>query len=366
MTRSGVKVLVVDDTLLYRLLVKEAVEKLPGFKVVGTAENGKVALERVSALKPDLVLLDIEMPVMNGLEFLQALQQLAHQPTVLVVSSVTKKGGKIAMEALDRGAVDFLTKPEKDSVDASRAALMSQLQEKLLPLGLVRGATAGPTAIEHRIAPRDGVDSGSGEVSTDLKAAQAAAVRQRTEVIVIGVSTGGPQALATLLPGLPKSLPPIVIVQHMPGPFLSALAEKLNKQCEQQVLEAQHNMRLQREHIYIAPGGQQPAMMKRGTELVVELRDDPAENHCLPAVDYLFRTAAGINGKRTLGLLLTGMGSDGAKGMRQIRDTGGICIAQDEQSCTVFGMPKQAIRLGGAEYVLSLEAIREVLIALAH
>lgn len=362
---GGIKVLVVDDTLLYRLLVKEAVEKLPGYKVVGMAENGKVALEKIETLNPDLVLLDIEMPVMNGLELLDALKKTQHKPTVLVISSITKQGGKVALQAMDKGAADFLTKPQRDSVEESRAALFAELDEKLRPLDFGSNRVARRDKVEQRIYRGARESSTAVEASTDVAAARSALHKQRIEAICIGVSTGGPQALTELLPKLPLGLPPILIVQHMPGPFISALAEKLDGLCALTVREAQHEMPIERNHIYIAPGGWQMRIAKHGVGLTIVLRDDPAENHCLPAADYLFRGVVETLGRRILGIVLTGMGNDGAKGLLQIREAGGLGIAQNEETCTVFGMPKQAIKIGGADYVLSLTEIGEAIKALA-
>ncbi|MEE4204305.1 MAG: CheB methylesterase domain-containing protein, partial [Halieaceae bacterium] len=179
------------------------------------------------------------------------------------------------------------------------------------------------------------------------------------------ISTGGPQALTELLPKLPSGLPPILIVQHMPGPFITALAEKLDTQCELTVREAQHEMPLERGYVYIAPGGWQMSVQRRGAGLVATLHDAPAENHCLPAADYLFRGAVEALGKRVLGIVMTGMGNDGAQGLLGIKQAGGIGIAQNETSCTVFGMPKQAIKVGGAHFSLALDEIADAIKALA-
>ncbi len=204
-----------------------------------------------------------------------------------------------------------------------------------------------------------------GDASHDTALASTAMRRQRFELITIAVSTGGPQALSALLPKLSGTLPPIAIVQHMPGPFISALAEKLNQTCQATVLEAQHEMTLKRGHIYIAPGGWQMRVGKQGMQLRIELHDDPPEHHCKPAADFLFRGAAEQMARQTLGVVLTGMGADGAQGLADIRANGGIGIAQDEASSTVYGMPKQAVRLGGANFELSLDAIADTLQVLA-
>lgn len=364
--KSGsVAVMVVDDTLLYRLLVKEAVEKLPEFKVIAMAENGRVALDRLEDVRPDLILLDIEMPVMNGLEFLDLRRDKDRDIPVLVVSSVTKQGGKVAMDALAKGAVDFLTKPQKDSVEESRAALLAELETKITALNLGRGDSSTRPDLERRIYRGTPQDSAPAEASSDVAAARSAVRKQRIEAIAIGVSTGGPQALTELLPKLPVALPPILIVQHMPGPFITALAEKLDSLCKLTVREAQHDMALERGCAYLAPGGWQMSTQQHGAGLAARLRDDPPENHCLPAADYLFRGVVDTLGKRVLGIVLTGMGSDGAKGLLGIRQAGGIGIAQNEATCTVFGMPKQALKAGGADYVLSLDEIAETIKALA-
>ena len=366
-SEADISTLVVDDTLLYRLMVTEAVDHIDGFRVVGKADNGRTGLQAVETLAPRLVLLDLEMPVMDGFEMLSVLKREHPEITVVIISALSKRGGKVTLDALQRGAFDFITKPEESDAKASRAELLKQLQMKLEPLrqrGARSSVTAAPAALTER--PRDPVPAPAAApatpagVSVSTSAACEAARNKKIDVIGIGISTGGPQALTTLLPQLRPGLPPICIVQHMPGPFLTAMAEKLDSLCDLHVVEAAEGDTLRRDTVYIAPGGKQMAVVKPGIAAHVELRNDPAENHCLPAADYLLRSLAESYGRNALGAVLTGMGVDGAQGLLRMKETGALTIAQNEATCTVYGMPKQAVRVGAAAYELPLNGVAQV------
>ncbi|MEO1079403.1 MAG: chemotaxis-specific protein-glutamate methyltransferase CheB [Pseudomonadota bacterium] len=368
-TEADIPTLVVDDTLLYRLMVTEAVDHIDGFRVVGKADNGRTGLQAVKTLLPKLVLLDLEMPVMDGFEMLTVLKREHPDITVLIISSLSKRGGRVTLDALQRGAFDFITKPEESDAKASRAELLKQLQTKLEPLRQRRVGGSAPrpaspaslTKPSAAPASKTAVSSTSAvPASVSTSAGCDAAKRMRIDVIGIGISTGGPQALTTLLPQLKPGLPPICIVQHMPGPFLTAMAEKLDSLCELHVVEAADGDTLLRDTVYIAPGGRQMAISKPGIAAHVELRDDPPENHCLPAADYLLRSLAKSYGRNALGAVLTGMGVDGAQGLLLMKEAGALTIAQNEATCTVYGMPKQAVRIGAAAFELPLNGVAQV------
>jgi two-component system chemotaxis response regulator CheB len=364
--------LVVDDTLLYRLMVTEALDRIEGFRVVGKADNGIAGLEAVRRLSPQLVLLDLEMPEMDGFEMLSVLRREHPDIKVMIISALSKQGGRVTLDALQNGAFDFITKPQEKDAKASREVLFEQLKTKLEPLRRNTAQRSGPatTSAPSRVPvaermygtadPQAPKSRGASAPASSVSAACDAVARQRVEVIGIGVSTGGPQALGTLLGQLTPDLPPICIVQHMPGPFLTAMAEKLDAQCALRIVEGRDGDPLQRNTVYIAPGGSQMGVSRSGLQVRISLRDAPAENHCLPAADYLLRSLAEAFGKKALGVVLTGMGNDGAKGLLQLREAGALTLVQDEASCTVYGMPKQAARLGAAAYELPLNDIARV------
>lgn len=376
---GDLRVLVVDDTLLYRLLLKESLDRIAGVTVVGQADNGRTGLERVRELAPDILLLDIEMPIMNGLEMLAVMRREHPRVKVLVVSSISRHSSQVTLDALSGGAIDFIGKPIGESAEASRSALFRELQRKLAPLIAARApasrraasATVAPAGQQPAVAPprdRQGAAAKSAEPSapsTSTAGDSAEALRRiqrgRWQAIGIGISTGGPQALTQLLPRLPRGRPPILIVQHMPALFLTALADKLNGQCALDVIEATDGLVLQPDQVYIAPGGIQMTIKRQALGARIELCDAPSENHCKPSVDFLFRGLAESFGASALGILMTGMGDDGARGLLQMRQAGAFTLIQDEASCTVFGMPKQALSMGAAEHALSLDQLTQAL-----
>lgn len=358
------RALIVDDTLVYRMILKEALGRLPGITVVGQAENGKVGLEKVRELSPDLILLDIEMPVMNGLEMFDVLRREHPQIKVMVVSSISRHSSKVTLEALGRGAIDFIGKPVSESAEASRAALYRELESKLRPV--IEGARHDGRPRTPRPAALPAKPAGGGTERPARHAPEDAisAVRhRRPDVIAIGISTGGPQALSSILPALPANMPPIVLVQHMPALFLSTLAEKLDQLCALRVVEAGNGELLEPGKVYIAPGGIQMTLERQGTRGRIGLHDAPSENHCKPSADYLMRGVAETLGSRALGIIMTGMGDDGARGLLTMRQAGALTLAQDEASCTVYGMPKQALAAGAVDFVLSLDQLRDSLMA---
>ena len=361
------RVLVADDAVLFRRLLADVLASLPGVEVVGSATNGKIAVQKVRELKPDLLTLDIEMPEMDGLAVLDALLQNGKpEVEIIVVSAVSQRGGDLTMRALEKGAFDFITKPEAATPELSREALLRELAPRVRAVAhrlevreILRGRSpvARPVIPEPRVVPvavpadssLDGITARMQRLSNPAK----------PEMVLIGVSTGGPVALTQLLPAIPRDIGvPIIIVQHMPPIFTKSLADSLATKCVVGVREAIHGEAPEPNTVYIAPGGRQ-MRLGAGTENrpILELTDDPPENNCRPAVDYLFRSAANRFPGRAMAVILTGMGSDGTLGLRLLKRHGCFVIAQDEASCVVYGMPKAAVDAGVADVVLPLESI---------
>lgn len=339
-----VRVLVVDDSALVREAISQALSRDPDVDVVGTACDPLVAEEKIPRLDPDVLTLDLEMPRMDGLTFLRKLMQ-EHPLPVVVVSSLAQKGSAVAVEALEAGAVDVLAKPDGTM---SIGSLSEQLAYH------VKAAAAAGAWLRRRpTAP-------AASTTVPLPSARGTADPQR--LIVMGGSTGGIEALRTLLPALPPTLPPIAVVQHIAPFFSKSVAERLDRICEVQVREAGHDEPLEPGCCVIAPGDRHLAVVRRGGKLRTKLVDTPPVHHCRPAVDVLFRSAAEVTGSKTVAVLLTGMGCDGAAGMRLIQDAGGVTLAEHQSSCVVYGMPKAAIERGVVDRVVPLPEMAEAVV----
>ncbi len=352
-----VKVLVVDDTIVYRKIVSDVLSALPGVEVLGTANNGKVALSKIQSLKPDLVTLDIEMPVMSGIEVLEQLKSDPNAPAAVMLSTLTHQGSEMTIKALELGAWDFIPKPDagrmtenlekvKEAVVPIIDAFRRQLEIRKRLKGRISERTAG--AGNKRVVPREPRPSGI------------ATRRTHSEIIGIGISTGGPNALAKMMPMLPATLNvPVLVVQHMPPMFTQSLAKSLNAKCGLEVREAVNGEPILPNTVYIAPGGKQMKIIAGadGKTRNIKITDDPPENSCKPSVDYLFRSIAELYVGRATGVIMTGMGSDGTKGLQLMKKNGGIIIAQDKETCTVYGMPKEPIESGLADVVAPLDNI---------
>ena len=357
----ALRVLVADDSLVFRRAITDALTAIPDVQVVASAPNGKIALQKVLELKPDLLTLDMEMPEMDGLSVLQALKQAGSTTSVMVISSVTMRGGRLTMQALERGAFDFLTKPQGKDAAESKAMMIRELSPRLRALTHRRQIRD----ILRTSVPAPGVASASATLASATPPLSTAAMRSPSsrsapaELVLIGVSTGGPAALARLLPLLPADFGvPIAIVQHMPPIFTQSLAESLSSRCSLQVREAADGDKLLAGQVLIAPGGRQMRLIAAPDAVArVQITDDPPENNCRPAVDYLFRSAAMNLPGRAMAVILTGMGSDGTLGLRLLKRHGCFTIAQDEATSVVFGMPKAAIDAGLADVVLPVDAI---------
>ncbi len=368
------KVLVVDDSLLFRRIMLDALSSLPDVEVVGQASHGKLALQRLRELRPDLMTLDLEMPEMAGLAVLDAMREAGDKTAVIVVSALSRQGARITMQALQKGAFDFITKPDTPSPAESRDFLRSELAPRLRALSLRLGvrhilrSASAPAAAATATAPLASPAPPQAASPAPAKAAPLDEIRSRMdrltktarpEMVLIGVSTGGPNALDCLLPALPGNLGvPVLIVQHMPPVFTQSLAESLDARCALRVSEAAPGEIAEANHVYIAPGGRQMRLAAgpRG-EKIIQITDDPPENNCRPAVDYLFRSVSLQFAGRAMAVILTGMGSDGTLGLRLLKRNGCLVLAQDESSCVVYSMPKAAVEAGVVDVILPLEAI---------
>ncbi len=333
---SKIRVLIVDDSAIVRKIFSEELSKYPDIEIVGTAPDPYVARDKIVSLKPDVVTLDIEMPRMDGITFLKKLMRYYPLPTI-VVSSLTTKGGKLTLEAIDSGAVDVIAKPGASYTVGDMSA---QLAEKIR------------AAARAKIIKRDngGVDA--------IKPQPIKALAQTSnKVIAVGASTGGTEALKVLLTQMPPNSPGIVIVQHMPANFTTAFAERLNGICQISVREAKDGDRLSNGLALIAPGNYHMLLRRSGAVYYVEVKTGPMVHHQRPAVDVLFKSTAQYAGANAIGVILTGMGADGAAGLLEMKNMGAGTVAQDENSCVVFGMPKEAIKLGAVDKVLPIEQI---------
>ena len=360
----SIRVLVADDAILFRRVLSEVLASLPGVEVVGTAANGAVAVRKVRELHPDVLTLDIEMPVMDGLAVLDELRRGGDVVETIVVSALSRTAGDLTVQALEKGAFDFITKSETSGPQQGRDALARELTLRF-------------RAVAHRLEVRRILRGNRGGVRAETAVTKVAervaataldGVAQRMQrlscpsnpgMVLVGSSTGGPAALARILPEIPGDLGvPVFIVQHMPAVFTQSLADNLAPKCAMRVREACHGEVAEANTAYIAPGGRQMRLEAAGGDRVsIQITDDPPENHCRPAVDYLFRSVANHFPGRAMAVILTGMGSDGTLGLRLLKRRGCYVIAQDESSCVVYGMPKAAVDAGVADVVLPLDAI---------
>ncbi len=339
----AIKVLIVDDSALIRSLLTDIIDSQSDMEVVGTAPDPLVARERIKALNPDVLTLDVEMPRMDGLVFLEKLMRLRPMP-VLMVSSLTEKSSFLTLRALELGAVDFVTKPKID-ISRGMQEYALEITEKIRTAAKARIRQPPPNV--HLSVERKN--------TADVVLPVTHRTFSSTEkVIAIGASTGGTEALKTFLAAMPHDAPGILITQHMPEAFTRTFAQRLNNLCRLSVKEAEHGERVLPGHAYIAPGNRHILLARSGANYVIELSDGPPVSRHRPSVDVLFRSAANCAGKNAVGIILTGMGDDGAAGMLEMREAGAYTFAQDEKSCVVFGMPKEAIARGGVDEVLPL------------
>lgn len=338
-----IRVLVVDDSALMRGLLSQMINTAPDMEVVGAAPDAQVAREMIKALNPDVLTLDVQMPKMDGLEFLERLMRLRPMPVVMV-SSFTQAGSDITLKALELGAIDFIGKPRADGersmeiyaedlVEKIRAAKSARLRRSMLTSATTPGA-AGPV----------------------MQASPKSTYGGNGKIIFVGASTGGTEAIKEFLLGFPADCPPILIVQHMPETFTASFARRLDSLCAPRVVEAQGNEKIEPGTVYIAPGHSH-LLIRRGNTggYLTELAASPPVNRHRPSVDVLFDSAASLVGNRAVGVILTGMGKDGAQGLLRLRQAGAKTFGQDEASCVVYGMPREAFLIGAVENQYSLE-----------
>lgn len=371
-----INVLIVDDTILYRRILREVVEGYPHCVVAGTAPDGEAALQRIAQGGVDLVLLDVEMPVLNGLDTLRRIKREHTGVGVIMVSGVNKNAAAITITALQEGALEFVPKPEGADPAASREQLSGQLKrhieafqtQRLLQQARRGGAPPAsreiPAAtLAPSVAPAAHAGPGM-RSSVPAAAAPPGARRMPKEItaVVIGISTGGPNALHEMMPKLPGDLGvPVLVVQHMPPVFTASLARSLDKISVLSVEEAVEGGAVAPNRVYIAPGGKHMVLRRNvaGDAFEIGLNENPPENNCRPAADVLFRSVAAHIGGNVLSVIMTGMGADGCKGVRSIRQQGGVCLAQDEASCVVYGMPRSVAEAGLVDEVVPLNQLHE-------
>ena len=340
---KDIKVLVVDDSAIVRKIFTEELSKEPGMEVVGTAPDPYVARDKIVNLHPDVVTLDIEMPRMDGITFLKKLMKYYPLP-VIIVSSLTPKGGKLALEAIESGAVEVLSKP---GAAYTVGDMKQQLADKIR------------AAARAQVSKRS--DDASSPPST-VKVSTRALQETTNKVIAIGASTGGTEALKKVLTQFPPTTPGVVVVQHMPPNFTTAFAERLNGLCAIEVKEAQDGDAVLPGRALVAPGNYHMLLRRSGARYYVSVKTGPMVCHQRPSVDVLFNSTAEYAGSNAVGVILTGMGADGAKGLLEMREVGARTIGQDEASCVVYGMPKEAAKIGAVEKVVSLEHVAQKVI----
>lgn len=358
---AKIKVLIVDDSAVVREVIREVLTADPGIEVIGAAMDPLFAMEKMKSQWPDVIVLDIEMPRMDGLTFLNKI--MAERPTpVVICSTLTEKGAKVTMDALAAGATSIITKP--------KMAVKKFLQQDASN-DLVEAVKAAARCNMRRITPMPPAAALAGmspKLNADAVLAPPVAARlgQTTEqIIAIGTSTGGTQALEVVLRALPRVCAGIVIVQHMPEKFTEAFAQRLNSLCQIEVLEAKTNDRVMPGRALIAPGGKHMMVKRNGAQYHVEVVDGPLVNRHRPSVDVLFRSVAKCAGKNALGIIMTGMGDDGARGLKEMRDAGSHTIGENEESCVVYGMPKEAMKLGAVCEEMDLQRISGKIMSIA-
>ncbi len=358
----NLKVIIVDDTIVYRKIVSDILAEIPGVEISGTASNGKIALARIKAIKPDLLTLDIEMPEMNGLAVLQALKAEKLDVGVIVLSNLTVRGGEMTMKALELGAFDFITKPDGPSLEENRREIKRALEPLIKAYAHRREISSilRGTHISGKSSPPQGETPVRQAVPSAVTRMNNIAVGIKAEVIGIGISTGGPNALAAMLPLLPGDINvPVLVVQHMPPVFTKSLAASLDAKSALTVKEGEDGEAIKNNVVYIAPGGRQMKVTLGANAVtkIIRITDDPPENNCKPSVDYLFRSLAHHYVGCATGIIMTGMGNDGTLGLRLMKRSGAAVIAQDETTSVVFGMPREAIEAGVVDIVAPLDKI---------
>ncbi|BCG63804.1 MAG: two-component system, chemotaxis family, protein-glutamate methylesterase/glutaminase [Methyloprofundus sp.] len=354
---NDIKVFIVDDSAVVRQVLTNLLDSITGIKVIASAPDPIFAQKKMERDWPDVIVLDIEMPRMDGITFLKKLMH-EHPTPVVICSTLTAKGAEVTMQAMSAGAVDIITKPTVN--------LKNFLQEsKALIADAIKGAARAKMQ-SMRSMPAHAPIIVKPKLTADAVIAQSHAkpmYDSTDRVISIGTSTGGTQALEYVLTRLPRTAPGIIVVQHMPEAFTAAFAARLDSICEVTVKEAESNDRVIPGQVLIAPGGKHMLLRRSGAQYRVEVKDGPLVSRHRPSVDVLFRSTAQAAGQNAIGIIMTGMGDDGAKGMKELHATGALTIAQDEASCVVYGMPKEAVKIGGVDGQLGLADIAEFIVS---
>lgn len=363
MVNSKLRILVVDDTVVYRTILSNVVAELPNVELAGVAHNGRIAMSKIISLKPDLLLLDIEMPEMNGLEVLSAMRNQSLHVGAIVVSMLTNEGGAMTMKALELGAFDFICKPQHNDINKNRKAIKNTLAPMVK--SFIRMREIKSILEQSSFTSKNEISNKKQQnfaAKFHCNNSMAAFPDRKSGIVAIGISTGGPKALTQIMPKIPYNLGvPILIVQHMPPCFTKALANSLDSKCSIKVKEAQNGEIVQSNTVLIAPGGKQmkiePSVDRKHN--IIRITDDPPENSCKPSADYLFRSIANNYAGRATGVIMTGMGSDGTNGLKLMKQNGAFIIAQDEKTSVIYGMPKKAIKAGIVDLVTPLDEIAE-------
>ncbi|MBF0240546.1 MAG: chemotaxis response regulator protein-glutamate methylesterase [SAR324 cluster bacterium] len=354
---NKIKVMIIDDSAIVRQTLEQILSSDPEIEVVAMASDPLVAANKLESVIPDVITLDVEMPRMDGITFLQKLMS-QHPIPVVMCSSLTDKGSETALRALELGAIDIIHKP--------RLGTKQFLEEaKIMICDVVKGAAM---AKARKISSRAS-STPQPKLTADAVIARApthSMIQTTEKVVIVGASTGGTEALKVFLEALPEDSPGIVIVQHMPENFTAAFARRLDSLCKVSIKEAENNDSVVRGRALIAPGNKHTLLKRSGARYYVEVKDGPLVTRHRPSVDVLFRSAARYAGKNAVGVIMTGMGDDGAKGMLEMKEMGSYNIAQDEASCVVYGMPKEAVKLGCVDKVLPLESIAREVIKLCN
>ncbi len=344
-----IRVLIVADSAAIRMLLKGELSKDPELEIVESAENGMIAVAMIQQNPPDIVTMDIEMPVMDGLTAVSEIRKTHPRLPIIMFSTLSQRAASVTLEALGRGANDYVTKPANVG---SAALAMQRVREELIPK--IKSLCPKPLAVPSISAAPPASLGGSKAKLPPL----ASVSNQEVDILAIGISTGGPNALAEVLPRIPANFPvPIVIVQHMPPVFTKCLAERLSSQSAIPIQEAQPGQILSPGQAWIAPGDFHMTVHRKGTDVELLMNQDPQENSCRPAVDVLFRSVAEVYGPRVLAVILTGMGEDGRRGCELIQTKGGRVFVQDEATSVVWGMPGAVVKAGLAEKILPLSCV---------
>jgi two-component system chemotaxis response regulator CheB len=357
MSQKKIRVLVVDDSALVRQILVEILKSADDIEVVGTANDPFMARERIKELNPDVLTLDVEMPRMDGLTFLQNLMRLRPMPVVMI-SSLTERGAETTLKALELGAVDFVSKPKVD-VAGTLADFSAEILEKIRAAAMARVIGRSPI-LTSVVAPKHSADAILPAVAGARRM-----LRTTDRIIAIGSSTGGTEAIREVLMGLPADCPAIVIAQHIPEAFSLPFTRRMDSMAAMSVVEPVDNQQIKPGHVYIAPGGKHLLVERDGAHYRCRINDGPPVNRHRPSVDVLFRSVAQNVGPNAVGVILTGMGDDGARGLKEMHDAGAPTIAQDEASSVVWGMPGAAVKAGGVGDILPLSRVAEAIMRLA-